>query len=108
MEPLDLWRAGDVRHRTNYQEKHCLRHRTTRRLDAREQVDDYADLHDANGPNDRCVKARLNAWKVGPEFRWGAIALDLRDSDPAAVHYRRPGHARSLPRVLDQLSRTQY
>ncbi len=34
LEPLDLWHPGHVRHWTDHQEEHCLRHWTTRRLDA--------------------------------------------------------------------------
>jgi len=100
-----FWRPGDVRHRTDHQEKN-IAYAIGPRADWMHENKLMTTLicHDANGRNDRCVTARLNARKVGAEFRWRAITLDLRDSDPAAVHYRRPGHARKLSPLFDQPS----
>ena len=35
-------------------------------------------------------------------------AVNVRDPDPAAVHHRRPRHARELPSVFDQLSGSEH
>ena len=60
-----------------------------------------------DGHDDRGVAARLDARQVGAEFRRRVFAGNVCDSDPAAVHYRRPRHARKLSSVFDQLSGVQ-